>query len=105
MGSLGCVHTKPPLSLWQLDGQVHQDVGLPSPCDGRTDSQEDACGAGEQSCSVSSGGGFQQQIKHASALEYCQLSECKIGVCKGTSAASIRSPAAGNLGNDCKTAM
>ena len=28
MGSLGCVHTKPPLSLWQLDGLVDQDVDL-----------------------------------------------------------------------------
>ena len=33
--------------LWQLHGPVHQDV--PSPCDGRTDSQNDACGAETES--------------------------------------------------------
>ena len=34
--------------IWQLDGPVHQDVD-PAPCDGRTDSQEDACDAETES--------------------------------------------------------
>ena len=43
---MGCVHTKPP---FQLVGLVHQDVDPCSPCDGRIDSQEDACGAETES--------------------------------------------------------
>ena len=39
LGSLGCVHTKP-----SLYGNLSASRCRPSPCDGRTDSQEDACG-------------------------------------------------------------